>query len=68
MPLNTIFKVTNAWIVQPQAFEKKLHASIISLNVAQKKQQKKLKTNKKMIIIFVNILLHILFFHNFSQV
>ena len=41
------FKVTNAWIVQPQTVEKKLHASVISLNLAKKKQQQKKTTTRK---------------------
>ena len=47
--------MSNAWIVQPQTVEKKLHASVISLHLA-KKQQK-----TRMVIILVNILLHICF-------
>ena len=40
------FKVTNAWIVQPQTVEKKLHASVISLNLAEKKTTTKKQTRK----------------------
>ena len=47
-------KVSNAWIVQPQTVEKKLHAPLISPNLGKKK-------HKKIIIIPVNILLHICF-------
>ena len=43
------FKVSNAWIVQPQTVEKKLHAPLITPNLATKKKHKK-------IIILVNIL------------
>ena len=44
----------NAWIVQPQTVQKKLHAPLTSPNLAKKEK-------KKMIITLVNILLHICF-------
>ena len=63
------FKLTNAWIVQPQTDEKKLHASVISLNLAEKTKQKKTtkKTNKKMIIILVNIFFNVFFYITFLK-
>ena len=53
--LKNYFKVSNAWIVQPQTVQKKLHAPLTSPNLARKKDK------KKMIITLVNILLHICF-------
>ena len=53
------FKVSNAWIVQPQTVERKWHAPLISQNLAIKKS----KNNYHYCEHFVTHL-----FHNFSQV
>ena len=45
------FKVSNAWMVQPQTVEKKIHAPLTSPNLAEKNNNHTL----------VNILLHFCF-------
>ena len=53
------FKVSNAWIVQPQTVEKKLHAPVIYLNFAKNTEENGYRSCEH----FVTYL-----FYNFSQV
>ena len=54
------FKVSNAWIVQPQAVEKKLHAPVIYLNFAKKNTEENGYHSCEHFVTYL--------FYNFSQV